>query len=164
MAVADIIVLATIGISFLFGLWRGLVKEALSLAFWIGAVILAGMFSAQLSVKLSRWIENPALQQAAAFVIIFIGTVFAGGLISNMVSRLTSAVGLKAADRGLGGLFGIFRGVVIVTVVVMLTVQFVDAAKPWYEDSRTVPYLLVLGEYFQDLLGLSQVAGAAPSA
>lgn len=163
MAVADIIVLATIGISFLFGVWRGLVKEALSLAFWIGAVILAGMFSAQLSVKLSRWIANPALQQVAAFVIIFIGTVFAGGLISNLVSRLTSAAGLKAADRGLGGLFGIFRGVVIVTVAVMLTVQ-IAAVKPWYEDSRTVPYLLVLGEYFQDLLGLSQAAIAVPSA
>jgi len=153
--------MATIAISLLFGAWRGLVKEALSLAFWIAAVVLAGMFSSLLASKLEVVIENPALQRVAAFILIFVATVFTGGLISNLISKLTSAAGLKAVDRGLGALFGIIRGLVIVTLVIMLTMPF-EMVKPYYSESRTVPYLMVMAEYFENLLGLVQ-EGSVPS-
>jgi membrane protein required for colicin V production len=153
LTVTDIIVLGTIGISFLFGAWRGLVKEALSLAFWIAAAVLAGMFNDELAPKLDWISQSGAVRTLAASVLIFVGTVFGGGLISNLVSKLTSAVGLKAADRGLGALFGVIRGVVVVTLAVMLTANF-DMMKPYYSEARTVPYLMVLAERFQTLLGL----------
>jgi membrane protein required for colicin V production len=153
LTVTDIIVLGTIGISFLFGAWRGLVKEALSLACWIAAAVLAGMFNDELAPRLGWISETPAVQTVAATVLIFVGTVFAGGLVSNLVSKLTSAVGLKAADRALGALFGVIRGVVVVTLFVMLTVNF-QLMKPYYSEARTVPYLMVLAEHFQALLGL----------
>jgi len=150
MAIADITVLATIGISFLFGVWRGLIKEALSLVFWIGAVILASLFSTRLAVHFEGFIDNPAVQRLVAFVLIFVVTVFAGGLISNLFSKLTSAAGLRGSDRGLGGLFGIVRGLVICTLVVMLTLEL-EVMKPWYSESLTVPYLMGLAEYLENL-------------
>lgn len=153
LTLTDIIVLGTIGISFLFGAWRGLVKEALSLAFWIAAAVLAGMFNDELAPRLGWLSQTQAVQLVAASVLIFVGTVFAGGLISNMVSSLTSAVGLKATDRGLGALFGVIRGVVVVTLVVMLTANF-EPMKPYYSEARTVPYLMVLAERLQAMLGL----------
>lgn len=153
MALVDIIVLGVIGISFLFGAWRGLVKEALSLAFWIGAVVLAAMFNDSLAPKLLWVSENPAVQKVAASALIFVGTVFGGGLISNAVSRLTSVVGLKAVDLGLGALFGVIRGVVIVTLVVMLTAGL-EPVKPYYSEARSVPYLMVLAARAQTLTGL----------
>lgn len=162
LTLTDIIVLGTIGVSFLFGAWRGLVKEALSLVCWIAAAVLAMMFNDTLAPRLG-WISGtPAVQKVAATALIFVGTVFGGGLVSNLVSKLTSAVGLKAADRALGALFGVIRGVVVVTLVVMLTAGF-ELVKPYYSEARTVPYLMVLAEHFQALLGLEQGSGFMPA-
>ena len=151
MALADIIVLAIVMVSLLVGLWRGLVKEALSLACWIAAIVLAVLFNADVATYLGDWIANPGLQRIVAFVLIFVVTIFAGGLVSTLVSRLTSAVGLMAADRALGGVFGLVRGLGIVTLGVMLTAPF-DFFKPWYAESRTAPYLLDWAEQLRVLL------------
>lgn len=161
MAIVDIIVLGSVGLSCLFGAFRGLVKEALSLSFWIGAVVLASMFSDQASVFLERVNDNAALRRIVAFVLIFIVTVFAGGLISNLISKLTSAAGLGSVDRALGALFGIIRGVVIVTVVVVLTLQL-EFTREVYGESILVPYIMVLGEFFQNLLGLTPASASSP--
>ncbi len=154
MAIVDIIVLGIIGLSCLFGAFRGLVKEALSLAFWIGAAVLASVFSDEAAVKLTGSIDTPALRRAVAFVGIFVVTVFAGGLISNMVSKLMSKAGLGGVDRTLGALFGIIRGVVIVVVIVMLTSPL-EFTRESYGDSILMPYVMVLAGFFQDLFGLT---------
>lgn len=154
MPVIDILVLTAVLVSFLFGAWRGLVREALSLFFWIGGAVVAGMFNEALAVKLG-FIGNPAFERIAAFVIIFVAIVFIGAFISNMISKLTSAAGLKATDRALGALFGIFRGVIIATLVVMLTLPFPGVSQ-YYSDSWTVPYLSMLADYFVNLSGLGQ--------
>ena len=151
MAVADIVVLAIMAVSLLVGLWRGLVKEALSLACWIAAVVLAVLFNTQVAGYLGDWIASPGLQRIVAFVLIFVVTVFAGGLVSTLVSKLTSAVGLQAADRALGGVFGLARGLCIVTLGVMLTAPF-ETFRPWYAESRAAPWLLDLAEQLRALL------------
>jgi uncharacterized membrane protein required for colicin V production len=51
-------------------------------------------------------------------------------------------------------LFGIIRGVVIVTVVVMLTAQL-DYTREMYGQSILVPYIMVLADFFQNLFGLA---------
>ncbi|MGA0807328.1 MAG: CvpA family protein [Pseudohongiellaceae bacterium] len=162
LTVTDIAVLGTIAISFLFGAWRGLVKEALSLVCWIAAVVLAIMFNDALAPRLLWISETPAVQKVAATALIFVGTVFGGSVVSNLVSMLTSAAGLKAADRALGALFGVIRGVVVVTLVVMLTADF-ELVKPYYSEARTVPYLMVLAQHFRDLLGLEAATGFMPA-
>jgi membrane protein required for colicin V production len=153
VAVVDIIILAIIGVSCLLGVFRGLVKEALSLAFWIGAAILASVFSGALAAQLAGTIDNPIARQVAAFILIFVFTVFAGGLISNLISKLMSRAGLGGVDRGLGALFGIIRGVVIVTVIVMLTAQL-EMTRAIYGESILTPYIMVLADFFLNLFGM----------
>lgn len=155
MAAVDSIILVVIGLSLIFGGFRGLVKEALSLTFWVLAVVLASMFNEQAAEQFSGLVNNPGVRRVIAFVLIFIATVFGGGLLSNLISRLTSAAGLGTPDRALGALFGIVRGIVIVTLVVMLTAQL-EVTRDWYSESRLVPYALILAEHFQDVLGLSE--------
>ncbi len=157
MAIVDIIVLSVIGLSCLFGGFRGLMKEALSLAFWIGAAVLASVFSDEAAGYLTGTIDNPVMRRIAAFVLIFVVTVFTGGIISNLLSKLMSAAGLGGVDRMLGALFGIIRGIVIVTVVVMLTAQL-DSTREAYGQSILMPYIMVLAQFFQDLFGLAPEA------
>lgn len=154
MATVDIFVLLIIGVSCLLGIFRGLIKEALSLVFWIGAIIAAGVFSTTAGAWLSDFIVNPMLQRVAAFVLIFIVVVFVGGLISNGISSLLSEAGLGAADRALGALFGIVRGVVIITVIVMLTSRF-SFTQQFYGQSQAMPYVMAMADWLQDRLGIT---------
>ena len=154
MATVDICVLVIVGISCLLGVFRGLVKEALSLAFWVGAAVSAGLLSSKFGHLLSGAISSPALQRVVAFVLIFVLVIFTGGLISNGISRLMSKAGLGAADRALGAVFGIIRGVVIVTVIVMLTARFNFIAQ-YYSQSVTVPYITIMSNYLQKVLGIT---------
>lgn len=161
MAIVDIIVLSVVLLSLVFGGFRGLVKEALSLAFWVIAAVLASMFSIQAGQTVfGTLISSPALQRVAGFLLVFVVTVFAGGLVSNGISTLMSKAGLGGVDRALGALFGIIRGVVIVTLVVAVTAQM-EWARGWYDQSTLVPYLLVLAQYFQNLLGLADSTASA---
>lgn len=161
MAIVDIIVLSVVLLSLVFGGFRGLVKEALSLAFWVIAAVLASMFSIQAGQTVfGTLISSPVLQRVAGFLLVFVVTVFVGGLVSNGISKLMSKAGLGGVDRALGALFGIIRGVVIVTLVVAVTAQM-EWTRGWYDQSTLVPFLLVLAQYFQNLLGLADSTATA---
>jgi membrane protein required for colicin V production len=153
MAVVDLIILGIILVSCLLGIFRGLVKEALSLVFWIGAAILASVFSGVLAARLAGLIDSQVLRQITAFVLIFVFTVFAGGLISNLISRLMSKAGLGGVDRALGALFGIIRGVVIVTVIVALTAPL-EITREIYGESILTPYIMELADFSLGLFGV----------
>jgi len=77
MAVIDIIILCIVAISALIGVFRGLIKEALSLASWFAAIVAGTLFSAQLADLIENLINNASLRRIAAFAILFIGVIFA---------------------------------------------------------------------------------------
>ena len=81
---ADWIIVAVLSASGLLSLWRGFVKEAISLVVWIAAFGIGIAFSPKLSVLLAGSIdslENDSLRLILAFILLFIGTLIVGGLI-----------------------------------------------------------------------------------
>lgn len=157
MSMIDIIIVGIVAVSALIGVFRGLVKEALSLASWFAAILAGTFFSAQLSDLMENLINNDSLRRIAAFAILFIAVIFAGTLLGNMVSKLTQAAGLKGADRTLGGLFGILRGVVIVLVIILVCSQF-DVSQSWLDGSMLVPYAVAAIDYLQGFFGIGEQA------
>ena len=160
MATIDIFILLVIGVSCLIGLFRGLIKEALSLVFWVLAIIAATFFSTAAGAWMSGFIVSPLLQRIVGFILIFVAVVFAGGLISNGISRLMSEAGMGAADRALGAVFGILRGAVIVMVIVMLTGRF-SFTQQYYSQSVCIPYVMAGADFLQGLLGVEPPPGEA---
>ena len=145
MTVADISILIVIAISMLLGLWRGLVKEAFSLAAWITAVFVAGFFSAPLADLMTNMLDSATVRRVLASAILFILVMFIGTLLGNFMSKLSTAIGLKGVDRALGSLFGVLRGLIIVLLVLFLTTPF-EFSQPWYQDSIFVPYMMIVLE------------------
>ena len=163
MAVIDIIILCIIAISALIGVFRGLVKEALSLASWFAAIVAGTLFSGYLADLMENLINNASLRRIAAFAILFIGVIFAGTLISNLVSKLTQAAGLKGVDRTLGALFGVLRGVIIVLFIILIGSQL-DISEHWFNGSSLVPYAMAMIDYLQGFFGFGQEAAAEVTA
>ena len=124
MPVLDWIFLAVLLLSLLLGAWRGLVFEVISVASWMTAFVLAQWLAPDVAQQLPMAGAGEAVRYAAGFVLVFIASVFAGGLVATLVKKLVTAVGLSPADRLLGAVFGVVRGLVFVlsaTVVIGMT-------------------------------------------
>ena len=65
-------------------------------------------------------IPGETVRLMVAFVALFLGVRILMGLLALALGSLIEAAGLTLADRGLGGLFGLARGVVMVLAAVIL--------------------------------------------
>lgn len=138
MTAIDWTILVILIVSSLISLKRGFTKEALSLASWVVALIIARLFSDKLAVVMSGLIESPAWRYTAAFVILFVATLVVGALINHLLGEFVRMTGLTGTDRVLGMVFGLLRGLVI--VVAMLALGRLFALDQFWVDSLLVPY------------------------
>ena len=120
MTIFDYIVLFILISSVIISTMRGLVKEILSLVGWIAAFVVANAFGAKLAPMLPSVIPGESLRLIVAFIALFLGVRVLMGLLALAIGALIEATGLSLADRGLGGLFGLGRGIVIVLAGVIL--------------------------------------------
>ena len=65
------------------GLWRGLLREVISLATWIAAFAIAFLFAEDGAAHLTPYLDVPSLRMAAAFGGLFLITLLLGGLIGS---------------------------------------------------------------------------------
>lgn len=135
----DAAILIVTGISCLFGLWRGLIKEVLSLLTWLAALLVARVYSQFLAELMVNVIDSSGVRYVTAFAILFVVVMMLGTLMNHFMAKLITVTGLKFADRLLGGVFGIARGAVIVLVILFITGVFVSETEQW-QQSRLIPY------------------------
>ncbi|MEW7849288.1 CvpA family protein [Massilia aurea] len=120
MTIFDYLVLFVLIASVVISTLRGLVKEILSLVGWIVAFVVANAYGAQLAPLLPEVIPGATARLMVAFIALFLGVRILMGLLSMAIGAVVAATGLSLADRGLGGLFGLARGIVIVLAAVIL--------------------------------------------
>lgn len=120
MTIFDYIVLFILISSVVISTMRGLVKEILSLVGWVAAFVVANAFGAKLAPMLPSVVPGESLRLIVAFIALFLGVRVLMGLLALAIGALIDATGLSLADRGLGGLFGLGRGIVIVLAGVIL--------------------------------------------
>ena len=116
----DYIVLIIIGISIVVSMMRGAVREVLAILGWIAALYTARTYASQLVPLLPPDIPTESLKVLAAFVILMLGVLLIASLLSIALSSIIKKIGLNWLNRGLGGLFGFARGLLIVCVLVFL--------------------------------------------
>jgi len=132
-------------LSLLVGAWRGLVYELMSLAGWIAAFVMAQWLAQDVSDWLPVWRDAAAqVRYAVSFVLVFVASVFAASVVSWLLRKVVETAGLRPADRSLGAVFGLMRGVVLLmalAVVVQLLGLHKDA---WWHESRMAPLDVLL--------------------
>lgn len=138
---ADWTIVAIVGVSCVFSLLRGFVKEALSLVGWILAVFVAVAFHERLAEVFARWIETPSLRLLLAFATLFFITLLIGAIINKLVATLIAASGLGGIDRLLGMVFGVARGLLIVlALVILLPMALPVKSDSWWAGSTLIPH------------------------
>ena len=139
MTIFDYLVLFVLVSSVVISTLRGLVKEILSLLGWIVAFIVANAYGARLGPLLPDMIPGETTRLMVAFVLLFLGVRILMGLLSLALGALIEASGMSLADRGLGGLFGLARGIVIVLAVVILCGMTAIPRQPFWQEAMLSP-------------------------
>ena len=139
MTIFDYLVLFVLIASIVISTLRGLVKEILSLVSWVVAFVVANMFSGQLAALLPPAIPGEVMRLIVAFIALFIGVRLLMGLLMMAVDALIKASGLSLADRGLGGLFGLARGIVIVLAGVIVAGMTDLPKQPFWKQALFSP-------------------------
>lgn len=137
---ADYFIIIVIALSMLIGLWRGLLREVISLATWIAAFALAFLFAEDGAVHLTPYIDLPSLRIAAAFGGLFLTTLLIGGLINILASYLVDYTGLTGTDRLLGMVFGVARGATVIVLLVLAAGLTPLPRDPWWQQALLLPH------------------------
>lgn len=148
----DYLIIALIGLSALVSLVRGFVRETISLLTWVLAFGLAWAYFRPFSTHLSGWVGTPVLRLGLAFLVLFLIVLILGGVVGFLVGQLIDQTGLSGSDQLLGFLFGTIRGLLLITIAVLLAGLTALPQEPWWHGSRFIVHFQRLAAWLLDLL------------
>ena len=159
----DWFIIVVLALSTLLSLWRGFAREAISLAGWVAAFLVANIFVDQFASVLANWINNITGRYVAAYALLFVGTLMLAGVLGMLAAQLMKLTGLSILDRVLGTVFGFARGVILILVLAFVLRQLVPPQDlQWLHQSQLMPHLDMLLQWVQTVfqqLGSSDLSG-----
>jgi len=135
---ADYCIIAILALSVLMGLWRGFIGEVLALACWVVAFWVAWVFGPRLAESFTA-IDAPSVRLLLGYAICFVAVLIAGAIVSFLMRKLISGSGLSGTDRLLGMLFGLVRGLALVTLLVFILGFTPFPREAWWQQSKVLP-------------------------
>jgi membrane protein required for colicin V production len=131
----DAVMLGLVLLSTLVGILRGLVSEIMSLLGWFVAYVVARLFSAEIAPLIPVGEPGSALNYGASFASVFIATLIFWAICSWLVRMLIRASPLSGADRLLGALFGLVRGIVLLlAVAIVVNLTTLSKSASWHDS------------------------------
>lgn len=143
----DIVFIAVISLSVIISLFRGLIREVMSLLIWIGSFWVAYNFVDIGANSLTSWIELPSARHLIAFVALFIAALIVGGMINFIVTKLIKKTGLSGTDRFFGMFFGALRGVIAIVAITFFIQATPLSEDPWWQQSKLAPHFSKISEW-----------------
>jgi membrane protein required for colicin V production len=113
MSLLDVIVLLVLILTVVRGLMRGMIETLFSLAAWLLAFLLGKWGALMVAPLLPIAVENPAIRYFAGFIAVFLVVLIGVLLAGHALASLVKAAGLGSADKVLGGVLGLAKGLVI---------------------------------------------------
>jgi membrane protein required for colicin V production len=139
----DVAVLVVVGVSVLISALRGVTREALTMASWLGAGVVAWYGFGPARALARQTIENAWLADAAAFGVTFVAPLIGFKIVAAMLADRIPGGSLGLFDRIAGLAFGAARGAVIVSAAYLgLTIAIAPEDQPaWVRQALVLPYV-----------------------
>jgi membrane protein required for colicin V production len=141
--VVDLVVLAIIGLSIFVGVVRGVTREVLGIAAWIGAFVTVFYGLPFLRPIGRKYIENHTMADGVIAILLFILSLGVFILISRTISTRIKISILGGIDRSLGLVFGFLRGILVVCLLYIAINFFFppDEIPDVFKTAKSTSYL-----------------------
>ena len=123
----DGIVAAVIILSAILAYSRGFVRESLAILGWIGAAVLAFIFAAAMRPLIAQVpyldsiiADNCELGMIAGFAVVFALALVLFSILTPLFSSVVQRSALGGVDQGMGFLFGVARGILLVVIALIV--------------------------------------------
>lgn len=150
--VFDFIIVGIILLSVITGLFRGFLREAISLATLFLAFYLALKFSPAFSGVFHSFISNPKTRYIVAAILTFLIVLILGSIINKLAYGLVTTSGLGFIDKLLGLVFGAARGILFVTIIILIVQMSPLHNAVWFQRSELTPHFQMLVAHFSGLI------------
>lgn len=148
----DVTIVGVILVSVLISLIRGFVREALSLIIWAVAAYVSLTFADNFAKFFIGHIDSVSIRLGVSFIILFVLTLIAGAILSFVLSLLVEKTGLSGSDRLLGVIFGFMRGVLVVSVLILVVKLTNIPHDPMWQHSKLVPKFEPIEKWLQQFM------------
>ena len=135
----DWCIIGFIALSGIISLWRGFIRECISVVIWVLAIIVAWLFADPLAKTFDGVIASYAVRFTISVIILALGVLIIGALLNMLIGKLVTLTGFSFSDRIVGVVFGILRGGVVVTIVVGILVYMPVQGESWWQRSVMIP-------------------------
>ncbi|MDC0737402.1 CvpA family protein [Cognatishimia sp. SS12] len=143
--IIDGVVAGVIIVSALLAYSRGLVREGMAIVGWLAAAVLAFLFAPQIEplVKEVPYVgqylaDSCELGIIAGFAAVFAAALVVVSLFTPLFSSLVQRTALGGLDQGLGFLFGVLRGILLVAIAFFVYETVVTSQDiPMVDNSRS---------------------------
>lgn len=154
MGAFDLILAVIFLVSILIGVFRGFIREALSITSWILAIWLGITFCEPAGDFIASYFSIPAdgFRAAAGFALVFIGTLFGFSIISYVITKILVQGPIKSTDRVLGIGFGIARAIAIIVAFFLVARGMGFENSGWWNNSKYLGYFEPMANYVETLL------------
>lgn len=136
--VADLVIVVIFAVSCLIGIYRGILREMITLFTWAIAIVLAFIYGKVVG-QLFSFVDSDSLKKILGSISVFVTVVVLGIIIKYFVFRSKGVGKPSGFGRLLGAMFGAARaGVIIVLAMLFLTTAKVEGDK-LYQGSMLIP-------------------------
>jgi len=140
----DIIALITVVLSTLYGLWRGFIKETISLIIWFLIFFIAINYIRPISYSLQPYIKHQHLTVILTSVALVLISLLVGLFINLLLSYLIDLLPCHLINHVMGALLGLARGIILISLLVWILANTSLRQESWFAHSSTAHQLQIL--------------------
>jgi membrane protein required for colicin V production len=128
------------------GMFRGLIKEISSIIGVLGGFYAAYTYYTAPAELLSRWISDPAHVNILSFLLIFCIVFLGISMLGVVIKYVLNIAFLGWFDRICGTGFGLLKGILLVSVLLIIFTTFLPNNAPFVKDSVLAPRISLVSE------------------
>ena len=148
----DIIIIVILGYSLVRGLFRGLVKEISSIIGVFGGFYAGYTYYKALAKLLASIVNDVSYLNILSFLIIFCGVLIVVSVLGIIIKYLLNIAFLGWVDRIGGVVFGLAKGVLIVSVLFISLTAFLPKGSVFIEKSVLAPHVSWVSEKMANVI------------
>jgi len=146
MNLFDMLAIVILAFCVIRGLFRGLIKEISSIIGVLGGFYAAYTYYTFPAGLLARWVSDPAHVNIVSFLLIFCIVFLAISVLGVVIKYVLNIAFLGWFDRVCGTGFGLLKGILLVSVLLIIFTAFLPKGAPLVKDSVLAPHISLVSE------------------